>query len=435
MRIAFLLHQFPALSETFILRQITGLIELGHDVRIFAEYPCENGASHPAVSAHNLLERTTYLDSPAESGRYELPAWPAWGVTWSPDTGERLSNARRLMRSVPKALTCFAANPRLTREVLTTRHYGYQAKSLSALYRLSALAEQEQSFDVLHAHFGPVGQSFRFARRLWGAPLVVSFHGYDFSTWPKREGTKAYCSLFQEVDLVTVHTDFAERRLRDLGCPARLLRRLECGIDLAEFTFRPRQAPADRPVRLLTVARIVEKKGIEFSIRAVAHLLREGYRLQYEVIGDGPLRESLMKLTGELGAQRAVTFVGARDGSYVRQQMGQSDLFVLASVTAADGDTEGAPVSLLEAQACGIPVVATRHAGIPEIVADGKSGLLAPERDVLALVGALRHVLDNPGLWPSMGRHGREYVERRHDLSSLNRQLVELYHEAGASEG
>jgi colanic acid/amylovoran biosynthesis glycosyltransferase len=433
MRIAFLLHQFPALSETFILRQIAGLIALRHDVRVFAEYPCQNALKHPEVVKYDLLHRTTYLGAPTESGRYELPAWPVWGATWPLDTGQRISNGRRWVRSMPRVIKCLVAHPRLTREVLSTRHYGYQAESLSALYRLSALAAERATFDVLHAHFGPVGQSFRFARRLWRAPLVVSFHGYDFSTWPRRDGVRAYKPLFDEVDLVTVHTDFAERRLRELGCPQRLLRRLECGVDLQEFNFRVRRKPVDRPVRLLTVARMVEKKGIEFSIRAVAQLLGEGRALQYEIIGDGPLRESLSRLTEDLGASRQITFTGDKDIDYVRQRMDESDLFVLASVTAADGDTEGAPVSLLEAQACGMPVVSTHHAGIPEIVADNASGLLVPERDAPALATAIRRLLDDDQSWPEMGRKGRDYVERRHDLTKLNRRLLGLYEEAIAS--
>jgi colanic acid/amylovoran biosynthesis glycosyltransferase len=334
------------------------------------------------------------------------------------------------MRSVPKAIKCLVAHPLLTREVLNSRYYGYQAKSLSALYRLSALAAQKQTYDVLHAHFGPVGKSFRFVRRLWRAPLVVSFHGYDFSTWPRREGAHAYKSLFEEVDLITVHTNYADHCLRDLGCPPSLLRRLECGIDLTEFAFRTRGRSQETPIRVLTVARIVEKKGIEFSIRAVAQLLSEGYTLQYEIVGDGPLRSSLTKLAHELGASKYITFSGAKDSSYVRKCMDQCDVFVLASVTAADGDTEGAPVSLLEAQACGMPVVSTHHAGIPEIVSNGASGLLVPERDVTALAGALRWLFDNPSEWPAMGGKGRDFIERRHDLSLLNRRLLDLYQEA-----
>ena len=432
MRIAFLLHQFPALSETFILRQIAGLVAMGHDVRIYAEYACESGAQHPDVKKYDLLGRATYLGVPSESGLYELPIRPVWGAVWPADTGERVSNAYRLWRCLPKALKCLTHHPRLTHEVLSTHYYGYQAASLSALYRLSALAAEDTRFDVLHAHFGPVGRSFRFARRLWHAPLVVSFHGYDFSTWPLREGPQAYASLFEEADVITVHSDYADRRLRSLGCPPRLLRRLESGIDMDEFSFRVRHPPTDRAIRLLTVGRLVEKKGIEFSVRAVVQLLQEGYDLQYEIIGDGPLRNKLAQLTSELGASSRITFAGAKDNGYVRERMEESDLFLLASVTAADGDTEGAPVSLLEAQACGIPVVSTRHAGIPEIVVENQSGYLVPERDAEALATALRKLVINGHLWPSMGMGGRALVEERHNLSRLNQRLVHIYEEVAS---
>jgi colanic acid/amylovoran biosynthesis glycosyltransferase len=432
-QIAFLLHQFPALSETFILRQIAGLLELGHDVRIFAECRCDNGVTHPDVVEHDLLNRATFLEAPSASVPYELPAWPLSGTTWPPDTGVPIANRRRLARAAPTIVRNAIKQPRLTREVLSQRHYGYQARSLSALYRLSTLAAHRTRVDVLHAHFGPVGKNFRFARKLWHAPLVVSFHGYDFSTWPRREGADAYRPLFDEVDLITVHTDYAHERLLALGCPERLLRRLECGIDLEEFRFRERRRPLDGVARVLTVGRLVEKKGIEYSIRAVAELLARGYRIQYEVIGDGPLRPCLAELIQQFGVGNQITLSGARDSDYVRRRMEECDLLLLASVTAADGDTEGAPVSLLEAQASGMPVISTRHAGIPEIVADNASGLLVPERDVQALGVALARLLDNADRWPEMGRAGRGFVERKHDLRMLNRRLVELYQEAIAA--
>jgi colanic acid/amylovoran biosynthesis glycosyltransferase len=125
-------------------------------------------------------------------------------------------------------------------------------------------------------------------------------------------------------------------------------------------------------------------------------------------------------------------FAGAKDETFVRERMYASDLFVLASVTATDGDTEGAPVSLLEAQACGMPVVATRHAGIPEIVADGESGYLVREGDVIALTGALRQLLDQSQSWPEMGKRGRAFVQGQHDIRALNRRLIALYNEATA---
>jgi colanic acid/amylovoran biosynthesis glycosyltransferase len=159
-------------------------------------------------------------------------------------------------------------------------------------------------------------------------------------------------------------------------------------------------------------------------------LLARGYRIEYEVIGDGPLRARLVALIASLGLGAHITLSGARDIDYVRGRMEESDLFILASVTAADGDTEGAPVSLLEAQACGMPVVSTMHAGIPEIVVDDVSGLLVPERDASALLAALAQMLDNTGRWAAMGRAGRQFVQQKHDLTMLNCRLVELYEEA-----
>jgi colanic acid/amylovoran biosynthesis glycosyltransferase len=433
MRIAFLLHQFPALSETFVLRQIAGMVELGNDVHIFAECRGDSGLTHPAVTRYDLLNRTTFVDAPSESVPYELPAWPISGTTWPPDTGVAVSNRRRLARAAPVLTRVLCKQPRLTREVLSQHNYGYQARSLSALYRLSALASRRMRFDVLHAHFGPVGKNFRFARKLWQAPLVVSFHGYDFSTWPQREGTAAYRVLFNEVDLVTVHTDYAHQHLLRLGCPERLLRRLACGIDLQEFGFRSRSKPVHGRTQLLTVGRLVKKKGIEFAINAVCELVARGHKLSYEIIGDGPLRASLTSLIQQRGAEDYITLSGARDTNYVRRRMQDSDLFMLASVTAADGDTEGAPVSLLEAQACGMPVISTLHAGIPEIVDDNVAGLLVPERDTSALRDALAYLLDNDGLWSAMGSSGRAFVERQHDLELLNNRLVDLYKEAVAA--
>jgi colanic acid/amylovoran biosynthesis glycosyltransferase len=430
MRIAFLLHQFPALSETFILRQITGLIALGHDVRIYAEYAFEDGLGQPEIAKFDLLRRTTYIGAPSASGRYELPVWPFWGSVWPADTGERLPNRQRMWDCLPRAVKCLATHPRLTQEVLSSRRYGYQATSLSALYRLSALASEVQQFDVLHAHFGPVGKSFRFARRLWRAPLVVSFHGYDFSTWPLLEGPRAYAPLFDDSDLITVHSNYAEAKLRSLGCPSRLLRRLECGIDLNEFAYRDRHPDVDRPVRVLTVGRLVEKKGIDHSIRAVAQLISEGHDLRYEIVGDGPLRRPLARLAAELDIANHVVFAGPLINECVRDRMNKSDLFVLASITAANGDTEGTPVSLLEAQASGMPVVSTRHAGIPEIVLDNETGFLAPEGDPVALADALRRMLNNASSWAEMGRRGRAFVEQRHDITQLNRRLADLYQDA-----
>ena len=162
--------------------------------------------------------------------------------------------------------------PRLAFQVLDRQEFGYQAASLSALLRLATLCRRPRQFDVLHAHFGPVGNSFRFARELWDAPLIVSFHGYDFSTVPRKEGARVYQKLFATADAVTVNSDYTRRQVETLGCPAARLHKLPVGLDPDAFPFRERALKPGEPVRILTVARLTEIKGHAFVVRAVAKL-------------------------------------------------------------------------------------------------------------------------------------------------------------------
>jgi hypothetical protein len=154
LRIAFFLGSFPVISETFILRQITGLLDLGHDVRIFANARPEEAAPiHPEVAKYHLLNRTTYVDGPAESVVWELPVWPLSGRTWPPgqrDPSKLAAIRGGSARRGPVPLSCAAPHTR----TLDSREYGYQAESCSGVYRLDTLCRQAESFDVLHAHLG-----------------------------------------------------------------------------------------------------------------------------------------------------------------------------------------------------------------------------------------------------------------------------------------
>jgi colanic acid/amylovoran biosynthesis glycosyltransferase len=149
--------------------------------------------------------------------------------------------------------------------------------------------------------------------------------------------------------------------------------------------------------------------------------------ISYDIIGEGPQRGQLMELTRSLGLERVVTFHGARDRRFVRQKMDDAHLFVLPSVTAEDGDSEGQGVVLLEAQASGLPVVATDHDGFPESIAPGRSGFLVPERDVEALSSRIVDLICRSDTWPEMGRAGRKHVEAHYEPARLSRQLVDLY--------
>ena len=427
LRIAIFAGCFPVVSETFILRQITGLIDLGHEVTIYADVrPDRTEPVHPEIEEYRLLERTNYMDLPPETTPWEMPVWPITGRTWPPGADTSIPNSLRVAQAVPRFLRCLVRHPALTMNVLNAAEYGYQASSLSALHRLARLSSISARFDVLHAHFGPVGNSFRFTRQLWGAPLVVSFHGHDFTTVPRKQGQGIYSRLFETADAITVNSDYTGERVKQLGCPPVKLRKLPVGLNPDAFAFRERSLRPGEPVRVLTVGRLVAIKGHEVAIRAVAKL-RELYpNIRHDIVGDGPLRRELEKLIESLGVQETVKLRGALDGVAVRKLMHEAHLFVLASVS-IEGDAEGQGLVLQEAQACGLPVIATQHGAFPEGILVGQSGFLVPEREVDTLAERLGFLVEHPETWPEMGRQGRGFVEQHFDIRKLNRQLVELY--------
>jgi colanic acid/amylovoran biosynthesis glycosyltransferase len=431
MRVAVFTDVFPALSETFITRQIAGLVELGHKVHIYAQGRAGVGVPlQPEVAAHNLLAHTTYVAIPRACGYWEMPVLPPWGQAWLPGAAKPIPNLRRILHALPRFARAFAVAPRVALGTLDPREYGYAARSLSAMYRVSSLLGGRGAYDVAHAHFGPVADKVRFIPLLWRVPLIASFHGYDVSAWPREKGAGVYERLFRAATLVTANSHYTRERLEALGCPPARIRVLRMGLDLREFPFRERSAPGDGCVRILSVGRLVEKKGFEYSIRAVARVRARHPEVQYGLVGDGPLRPHLAALVTSLGLEGIVRFYGAAGRELVRRRLDEAHIFVAPSVTAASGDVEGQGLVLQEAQACGIPVLATEHDGFPEGMLPGHSGFLVPERSAQAIAERLEYMIERAGMWAEWGRAGRGHVEERYDTRLLSRQLVGLYAEA-----
>ena len=434
MRCLLVTETFPCTSQTFVSAQAAGLARRGHRVDVLAEYrPGPREPVHPEVLASGLLDRTFYVDLPpeAEAG---LTAWPPWAVTWPPGSPTPVRNVRRWLSALPAVARVGLTSPSSAVSCLDARAHGFPAASLAMLYRAGSAARWSGEVDVVHSHFGPVASNYAFVPELLHAPLVVTFHGYDFSEWPREHGSDVYSALFRTASAVTVNSEHARRRVAALGCPPSLLHRLNVGIDLTGHPFRPRVARPGEDVRLVTVARLVEKKGHAVALEAVARMrAATGLALRYDVVGDGPDRPLLEAWAAELGLGDAVTFHGALASDAVARLLDAAHVFVLASTTASNGDEEGTPVALMEAQARGLPVVSTFHSGIPEVVLHGRSGRLAREGDALALARELQAVVLDPQAWPGMGAAGRAHIEERYDADRLLRQLEDIY-EGVASE-
>ncbi len=427
LKIAFFVGVFPVVSETFIVRQITALRASGHEVDLFADTPGASGTPLDPEAA-TLIERVTYMDMPVEVAPFEMPVAPIFGRTWPPGSPTSVWNLTRIARAFPKFARCLAASPRLALGMLNKSQYGYRAQSLSQVYRMARLVEKRGKYDVLHAHFGPVAESFRFARALWRAPFIASFHGYDFTTLPRKEHKNLYCNLFATADAATGSSTFSLQRLSALGCPEGKLRQLPMGLDPARFAFRKRTLVSPEPVRILVVARLIPIKGVNVAIDAISELRKRHTNVQLDIVGDGPSRAELEQQVSALGLKETVRFHGPLAAQDIQRLSDLAHIFMHTCVT-IDGDQEGQGLVLQEAQAAGLPIVATRHGAFPEGVLEGKSALLVPERDPRATADALHYLIQNPQTWPEMGQAGRAFVETKYDIRNLNDQLVSLYHQ------
>ncbi|MEX2541110.1 MAG: glycosyltransferase [Trueperaceae bacterium] len=405
MRIAMFTDVFPRLSNTFILNQITGLLDRGHQVDIFARARGDFEHAHDEVARYRLADRMRHI--PIPQGRRE-----------------RLTTAIRHLahRSAWNRGTLNAFNPRLHRD---------EALSLVQLYTALSFMPQRR-YDVVHCQFGKLGPTLLplIAARGYREPLVTSFRGADLTRLATLH-PGIYRELFRRGNLfLPVSASFRER-LIDLGCPAERIVVHHSGVMVERFPFAERRVAAGEQTRLLFIGRLTEKKGLVYALEAVAEVLASGRRLELTVIGDGEQRAELHRHAQRLGIEESVVMAGRQTQAQVICQLQRSHLLVAPSVTASDGDQEGIPNVLKEAMATGIPVLATRHSGIPELVDHGVNGFLVPERDAGALAERLAHLIDNSESWPALGRAGRAKVEAEFDSGALNDELVRLYRGVG----
>lgn len=401
MRVAFIVGEFPTLSETFVINQITGIIDAGHDVIIFANSKPDEEKIHLDVYHYNLLEKVRY---------YGIPK-------------------NKIIR-VLKAIILFMTNITYFKtkllKSLNIIKYGRPAMSLMLFYLVILM--KHENFDIIHCHFGPNGIVGAYLKEIGiGGKLVTTFHGADMSKHILLKGEKYYDDLFSIGDLFLPISNYWRIKLIDLGCEEEKTIVHRMGVELDKFAYKERNILPGDLIKILTVGRIVEKKGHEFAIRAILKIIKDRKNIQYLIAGDGPLRNRLESLVYEFGIEEYISFLGPVSQEQVIALYRDAHIFVLSSVTAHDGDQEGLPVVLVEALASGIPVVSTDHTGIPEIVTDGKSGFIVPEGDCNLLADRINYLIENPDIWPRMGEFGRKFVAAHFEIGELNRKLIGFY--------
>ncbi|MFB6264429.1 MAG: glycosyltransferase [Bradymonadaceae bacterium] len=292
--------------------------------------------------------------------------------------------------------------------------------------------------DLVHSHFGPVAwRDVEVARRA-DAAHVATFYGYDVSLLPKDDPRwrDRYRDLFDAVTGVLAEGPSMRQKIVHLGCPAEKVRVHHLGVDPDALAFEPRSLAPDEPVRILVAASFKPKKGIPDAVEALGRLQDE---LDFELTIAGDATDLDRSQREKRRIERAIETYDLEDRVDRRGFLEYEKLldeflehhFLLSpSRTSARGDSEGgAPVTLIAAQATGMPVVSTTHADIPNVVLDGETGLLGPENDPGAVADNIRRLVARADEWPEMGEHARRHVEEEFDASRQGRRLAEIYRE------
>ena len=379
-------------------------MEKGWPVFIYAKRNSGLKGTHQLVDRYRMLDKAIYL-----------PVLPRTRAKRASLVLSQYVNFRRA-----GAIKIFLRSLNLLK-------FGREAASLKLAFQAIPFLNRN-SFDILHCQFGWLGEAVCQLRQVGAisGKLVTSFRGYDTDQYLKKKPS-AYRNLFEHGDLFLPVCDYFKQWLIANGCPANKIKVLRSGVNLSEFNFHVRKPQSGKPIRLLSIARMVEKKGLTYALEAVAKLIRSGKNIHYTIIGDGPMRTELERYASILGIVTHVSMPGMKPHTQVLSEIHSSHILLATSVTAVNGDQEGIPNALKEAMATGMPVVSTWHAGIPELVVDQEAGFLVKEKDVDALSSKLEMLIDHPDLWGKMGKAGRTIVERDYNINSLNGFMVELY--------
>lgn len=371
MKIIIFTNFFPKISETFTLNRITRLIDAGIDIRIFA-------IKNPAVvKAHedNSLETIVHPDVE----KYHLMDL----VQYFPKNSDGLLDYVLIKSAIDKY------NP-----------------------------------DIIHIQWGNLGEDL-LSNIDFSTPTMVTFHSYITpKTW--KVINQGFNNVFSHANIILPVSNYIKDGLIQMGCNPDKIIVHHMGVDTNIFT--PKQKPETETITLLSVGSFIEKKGFQDALRAVGMLPKEILKkIRYHIVGDGPMKDDYLKIIKEYQLENVVSFLGKLTQDKVIEQYQISDVYLHPSVMSSDGDDEGIPTVIMEAQSCGIPVVSTTHTGIPEIVKHGESGYLSKERDITDLRDNLTKLIVDPENRVRMGGVGREIVLNNFNADKLNSEMIKIY--------
>ena len=417
--VIYLVRSWPRLSQTFVLEEVLALERRGAQLAVFALAASGEQVVHPRVAS--VRARVTVLTRRDQS-------WPARLRARARDHATVLTaSPARYAATAVYALR----HPGLADgygSCTVRRGFGHAVAVTAEILRLRRAGRPPRH---VHAHFAhdPALVGLLVAR-LTGLPFSFTGHARDLTQIPAAALVARAAAATTLVTCCEANADHIRATVPEAALPPLLV--LHHGTDLTRF--HPAAATGRGPVpTILSVGRLVEKKGFDDLLRALAGVRAAGTPFMCHVYGDGPMRGRLLALRDALGLRDQVRLPGACDQDRVVSALARADVFALASRPTDDGDRDGIPNVLVEAMSCGVPVITTSAGGIPELVRHEENGLVAPPGDVPALTAELQRLLQDPALRSRLGAAARRTVEEGYDVSAAARTLEAVFAQAVAS--
>ena len=389
--VAYLFERFPSFGQTFCYREVAELERQGTAVCVFS---IRRPVDEPAEDwDRSLVERVHYLPE-------EKP----------------------LVAEVDRVLKTSAVSDRARAMI---KEWGRQSDFLrlyQAIY--VGVRLQEAGVQRIHAHFaGMAARTAYWINEFFGIPYSLTAHANDI--FAPRDFVVSLAKLIGNAAAVVSVSDYAVRSLQDqFPESAAKFHRVYNGVDLARF---PVTDFGSAPPEIVSIGRLIEKKGFSDLINACALLRSRGRQFQCIIIGEGPLEESLQAQIAEENLKPCVTLAGPQTQAEITQRLAHATVFALPCTHEAGGGMDNLPTVIMEAMAAGLPVISTPLAGIPEMVEDEANGELIPDRDPAALAAAIEKLLDDPERARRLGDRSRQIAKEKFSIETSARQLLELF--------
>jgi colanic acid/amylovoran biosynthesis glycosyltransferase len=395
MKIGFIIGGFPSLPETFILYQITGLIDLGHSVYIFPKYEIK-GVSHSEILSYDL---NSYVS-------YPFPIHHNIFV--------------RYFKTIPLFFKVFFRHKREVMNSLSVFKFGRQALSLRIFYQI--LPFLNKNIDIIQVHYADyLDRAVLLKKSGIKAPVILMMHRYDLRKLIESDG-HTYSETFKYVDKILAISKYSYNMLISCGVPEEKIIIHPVGVYTKKYKTITRSAKSKKDIVVLSVGRLDSIKGHKFGLKAIS-IIKElsGLNIFYRIAGYGPELENLTAIASDLNLQENVVFTGPKNQDELLVEYKNADIFFLPSLD------EMTPVVIMEAFASGLPVVATNVGAVSEFVRNNENGFLVEPENTKQMADYLKTLIEDPVMRYEMGERGRDFISKNNDIEVLDKRLEEIY--------